>query len=600
MPTRILAALDKSHPRLLMKEADLANLQSRLAQAPKDSPLQGLYRDLLSAADKALQEEPPATDSPGGMLRVSKQTLARIYTLGLAWRLTRKETYAAQARDLMLHAAAFPDWNPKHFLDTAEMSNALGVGYDWLYDYLDAASRETIRQALVDKAMKPGLDAYEGRLHATWTTGTNNWNLVCNGGLVVGALAIAETDGELSEAILSHALQSMPLAMASYAPDGLWPEGPVYWWYATRYAVYAIASLQSALGSDFGLSDSPGFSNTGFHPILTTGPTGMGLNYADAGGETMGKDMSVLFWLARRFDQPVFSAYLHKGLKKGDGTAEHLLWYQPPPQGAAADFPLDRRFRGPVELAVMRSAWDDPGALFVGVKAGYNTVSHAHLDLGNFELDALGTRWARDLGSDKYGLPGYFDHQGSDAPRWSYFRPSSRSHNVPLLDNQNQGLDGKATFVEFEFKPDRAFAILDLTSAYPKARKAMRGIAVLPGRRAVLTQDEFEMESPCEFAWGMTTDAKIEIQPGGKALLSRDNRRLMAQILSPSGAEFAVESTANEKGQRDNAGVSRLMARLPGQRGDVRVAVLLAPEWKDGASAPPPALRPLSAWKEGF
>jgi len=41
----------------------------------------------------------------------------------------------------MLAAAQFPDWFPKHFLDTAEMTAALGVGYDWLFDFLSAEER---------------------------------------------------------------------------------------------------------------------------------------------------------------------------------------------------------------------------------------------------------------------------------------------------------------------------------------------------------------------------------------------------------------------------------------------------------------------------
>ena len=31
----------------------------------------------------------------------------------------------------MLTAARFEDWNPSHFLDVAEMTFALAIGYDW-------------------------------------------------------------------------------------------------------------------------------------------------------------------------------------------------------------------------------------------------------------------------------------------------------------------------------------------------------------------------------------------------------------------------------------------------------------------------------------
>ena len=53
----------------------------------------------------------------------------------------------------------FPDWNPSHFLDTAEMSNAVGVGYDWLYDYLDEPTRKKVREALITLGLKPGINS---------------------------------------------------------------------------------------------------------------------------------------------------------------------------------------------------------------------------------------------------------------------------------------------------------------------------------------------------------------------------------------------------------------------------------------------------------
>ena len=50
----------------------------------------------------------------------------------------------------MKAVAAFPDWNPSHFLDVAEMTNALAIGYDWLYDDLTPTDRATIRAAIVE------------------------------------------------------------------------------------------------------------------------------------------------------------------------------------------------------------------------------------------------------------------------------------------------------------------------------------------------------------------------------------------------------------------------------------------------------------------
>ncbi len=115
-------------------------------------------------------------------------------------------------------------------------------------------------------------------------------------------------------------------------------------------------------------------------------------------------------------------------------------------------------------------------------------------------------------------------------------------------------------------------------------------------RRAVLVQDEFEIEKPCEIAWGMTTDAKIATKKGGVAVLTLKGKELTARILSPVGAEFTVESAEQKPPEKPNKGVNRLMVRLPNAKGDVQLAILLAPSWKDGRTVKKAELKPLSRW----
>jgi hypothetical protein len=138
-----------------------------------------------------------------------------------------------------------------------------------------------------------------------WSKSTHNWNQVCNGGMAVGALAIGDVEPEISSEVLEAALGSLPLAMHEFAPDGGWGEGPGYWCYATEYNVYLLAALQTALGTDFHLSDMPGFSRTGDFPLHFVGPTGKAFNFADAHDSWHGA--SQWFWLADRFDHPAYS-----------------------------------------------------------------------------------------------------------------------------------------------------------------------------------------------------------------------------------------------------------------------------------------------------
>ena len=112
---------------------------------------------------------------------------------------------------------------------------------------------------------------------------------------------------------------------------------------------------------------------------------------------------------------------------------------------------------------------------------------------------------------------------------------------------------------------------------------------------AVLVQDEFEIDKPCDLAWGMTTDAKIATEKGGVAALHLKGKELTAKIISPAGAEFTVESAEQEPPEKRNTGVSRLMVRLPNTQGNVRLAILLSPKWNDG-SVRTVELKPLSQW----
>jgi len=587
-----LSRIRKSRPRLILTDERLAELKE-LAKA--DELLAGCVRAVLVEADRTIKKPPLEHRLVGPrLLSVSRGCLRRVYLLALAYRWTGREAYAEAAKENLLTVCSFPDWNPSHFLDTAEMSHAVGIGYDWLFDYLDADSRTGIREGLIRLGLQPGLKAY--RDGAWWVRSEYNWNQVCNCGLSIGVLAVADSEPDLARRVLSAAVPSLPKALASYAPDGAWGEGPGYWNYATSYTAFGLAAMETALGTDFGLSKAEGLSEAGCFPLHTTGPTGLYFNFADVGERSRRRNLPCLFYLARKFGKPQLAAAEREMMSRHPGDTMDVIWYVPPAKTKPKPLAPDKLFRGPVEVAVFRGAWDDPDALFVAVKAGFNRVNHGHLDLGNFEMDALGVRWARDLGSDDYNLPGYWEGRAGGR-RWSYYRLNSFSHSVPLLAGAGQDINAEAKVVKFESLAESGFAVIDLTGAYAEhSRKVMRGVQVLAGRRAVLVQDEFDLPKPCEVAWAMTTDAKTSLD-GATATLRQDGKQLTATILSPADAEFSVESAEQKPPQKANKGVRRLMIRISAGKGPLRVAVLLSPAWPDGKKQDVPKLKPLSAWK---
>ena len=126
-----LAALPPAHPRLLLNPATEAALKKRIAADPI---LLRLQADLLAEADRQLATRPVERVLIGRrLLDKSRTALSRVLHLALAWRLTGTPAYLERARAELTAVAQFSDWNPSHFLDVAEMTTAVGFGYDWLY-----------------------------------------------------------------------------------------------------------------------------------------------------------------------------------------------------------------------------------------------------------------------------------------------------------------------------------------------------------------------------------------------------------------------------------------------------------------------------------
>lgn len=576
-----------------MSATDFAHLKERVAS---DDRLREWHAELQNQAKRLLGQPPSKYEIPDGLrlLATSRRVLNRIQTLALLYRLDGDKRYADRAWQELEAAANFKDWNPRHFLDTAEMTHAFALGYDWLYDCWTPEQRATLRTAMVEKGIKLALTIEQER--RWWASARHNWNQVCNGGIGMGALALADVEPQLAGDFLRAALQSVQLAMVEYGPDGAWAEGPGYWHYATSYNVVFLAALQTALGTEFGLAKIPGFSEAGTFPIYASGPTGLSYSYADAhAGRIRAPE---LFWLARQFNRPEYAWYQRQ---VGGADPLDLIWYdaslaKPP----STPPPLDKYYRHS-EVVTLRSAWDDKNAIFVGWKAGDNKANHSHLDLGSFVLDALGTRWADDIGSDDYNMPGYFGGQ-----RWTYYRLRAEGHNT-LVINPGSGPDQEpkaaTRITRFESKPDRVVAIADLTTAYAaQARHVERGIALL-GRKQVLIQDEAQMDKPSDVWWFLHTSAEVKVnEDRTSAVLTRGDASLLARIISPKAATFAVmpaeplPTSPNPTMQNKNRGVRKLAIHL-GNVTSLNLSVLLTP-LRGGETAPPrlSEVTPLASW----
>jgi hypothetical protein len=235
------------------------------------------------------------------LLVQSRKAVDRIGSLALLFRLTGKESYLHRAVLEMRAAAAFKDWNPAHFLDTAEMTHAFALGYDWLYPALTAEERTWIAAAIVTKGLEPALAAYQAK--ASWTTSRYYWNPVCNSGILLGALAVAEDFAPKSLAVIKGAMESLQHSIPAWGVDGGWPEGPYYGDLAGRAVAILVAAMETALGGILGLiGGTRGFERSARYRVYTTSPAGRAFNFGDSSEEVV--PAPHLQWIGRRLVNP--------------------------------------------------------------------------------------------------------------------------------------------------------------------------------------------------------------------------------------------------------------------------------------------------------
>jgi hypothetical protein len=418
-----------------------------------DGPSAAIYRTLQHRADAILTEPPVARKMTGRMLlMVSRQVLERICVLSMVAGISQDARYGARAIDELVAVCRFADWNPSHFLDTAELCLAVSIGFDWLHHQLSPAQRDEIATALIEKGIKPSLD--ESGRDNWWLTTDENWAQVCHGGLSAAAIALADRDPVLARFVLTRAIAAIAAVAANYAPDGAYPEGPMYWSYGTGYHVVLAAALKSLTGSAQGLDAFPGVAESAQYINAVTAPSGEYFNYADCAARR--RIQAQLFWMADHYGHPEWLAYdlatLERDLEEYrhnpsdqywyyDMVALALLWRVPATAIVTAP---PQVWSGGGKMPVATYRWGERD-FFLGVKGGAVGLSHSHMDVGSFVFEAAGERWAIDTGMQDYaGLEAagvdLWNEREQDSQRWSIFRIGPESHNILRVDDKPQVL----------------------------------------------------------------------------------------------------------------------------------------------------------------
>ena len=137
--------------------------------------------------------------------------------------------------------------------------------------------------------------------------------MVCNSGMVNGALAIGDKYPEEAERVIRICCEIYSKSSWSFAPEGVFNEGPGYWSYNGMYMSLFFDNLNRILKKDYGLPDFEGIDNTARFYMAQVGPTNETFNFGDASEKI--DHSATFFLLSRQYNQPDVAAFYRDQIK---------------------------------------------------------------------------------------------------------------------------------------------------------------------------------------------------------------------------------------------------------------------------------------------
>lgn len=559
--------LSKTTPRIILTPETEDELRNKVT----NDPLVRNYYEAMKLNAEQILEQPVLERIQTGrrLLSVSRELLYRMNILGIVYLMEKDQRMVDKINEELIAVSNFSDWNPSHYLDVAEMALGVAIAIDWVGRYLPEATVDLALDALVEKGIQPSWEGNRG-----WISGTNNWNQVCNAGMIAASIAIAERDPELAASTISRSLDGIPYALNEYRPDGIYIEGPSYWRYGTQFSVVTSSMLTSSFGTDFGIAEYPGFRESAVFRALTYTPKGLYWNFADCGDSPGINGDLILAWFAADAGNPLFlerEKFMMppQSMAKLDRTSgAGLVWLAQFEERDRSTLPLAWKGEGVNPLVVFRNGDDDPNGYYFGGKGGMANISHGHMDAGSFIFELDGVRWSVDMGMQNYHLVEEtgFNLWGrcQECERWTLLSVNNFGHTTLTVNDELFLINGNADIISFNDGPQPE-AAFDMTPVYGNNLNSALRRFVKEDSRSILIEDIIEMNENTEsLTWQMMTTASVEILERG-AMLRQDGKQLRLELLSHPGLTVSVISLDPPPFYLDKhiPGLKRIDIRIP-------------------------------------
>jgi len=598
----VISNIRQEQPRLVLN-ADIEKILRTKLQS--DPVVKNIYEAIRLNAESIFDKPFLERIKIGRrLLSVSREMLYRINMLGMVYRIEKDPRILERIDGEVKAVCQFSDWNPSHYLDVGEMAMAVAIALDWTAGDLPKSTIDMAIDALIEKGIQPSYSTAKGS-NTGWINGNNNWNQVCNGGMIAASIAIAERDPELAAKTIKRSIDGLPHALEEYGPDGVYPEGSTYWGYGTVFSVVTNAMLESAFGTDFGLGDYPAFKESALFRVLMNAPSGWYYNFADCGDQRSENGDITLAWFASKTGDELFyerNRLLRSPSKIGklrrlDGAG--LVWLAQYEKIKESNLPIAWKGEGSNPVAVFTGGTDDPYGYYFGGKGGRGTVNHGNMDGGSFIFELNGVRWVFDPGNQSYNTLEQtgFDlwNKSQDSERWTLLNKGNFGHSTLTVNNQLHVVDGKATIIDFK-DGETPQVTFDLSPTFEGQLKSAQRTFTKDSNVSLVIDDKIEVSDETELiTWQLMTTLDVEITSNGATLSKPEYssttpvKKLYIENLSHSDIQMNVVSLDPPPLELDRRieNLKRIELKIPASLAesgklDIKVKLRGQKNWREG------------------
>ena len=558
------------YPRMFIKPDEIKDLKET---AEKDEWFRGEKRRVINSCELHVNSpvEPFEFDYSEGQRLFTPFLVIRqrLFDLAAGYYLTDNEKYLERMWLECENVLSWSHWNfPENggsFLDSGNIGSAMALAWDTLYNWMDDEKKEFFINQIDEKYFTYLAAAFEGKKKISPDDARlkhTNWGAVTMSSAFLSSMSFLDSSInneefiEKCKFIASSSLRMLEYSIGSMYPDGAIIEGLGYWTYYIEGISWSANAMMNMCKDDYGFLSSKGYRDAIDYGLNIQTSNGS-YNYATTTTESV-ISVPEMFLIAKLYEdkEAMNSIKEFYSLTNQHLGSRGFLFYRHYSGNENTSLPLDNLFEG-LQIATMRSSYDDKNGAYVGILGGTNSTS-SHFDKGSFIFDLGGVRWISDLGGetkDVYG--GYYHAQG-----WNLYRKRTEGHNSLVINPYNneklaefieanintmgshlitsdasytgQAIGARAEFTEFISKDRGAVTVIDLTDIYGKSvTDYKRGFMLGDERRSLIVRDELNLsENNSSIYWNLHVNSGEISLDGNIAYIEKQGKKLKIEILT--------------------------------------------------------------------